>query len=113
MSQPTTVILDMCDYGHKFAKLHNHPHKDGRPRCPMCLSIGLDAARAELERVALLLPISQAPAGIVHHPPAYAYNRTCGTCKEAFGMHDGAGRCPDVSGIGFHPTFKFSSEVTA
>lgn len=40
------VCIDRCDFGHKFAKLADHPTKDGVARCPHCLSAGLDAERA-------------------------------------------------------------------
>jgi hypothetical protein len=40
-----TPILDECEYGHKFAKLENHPMRDGKPRCPHCLAIGFDKYR--------------------------------------------------------------------
>jgi len=45
------VVIDTCDVGHKFAKLSDHPKRDGVPRCPHCMSIGLDSARATLEEV--------------------------------------------------------------
>lgn len=41
------VLIDECEHGHKFAKLVDHPKRDGMPRCPHCLAIGLDAMRAE------------------------------------------------------------------
>lgn len=43
-------IIDTCDFGHNYAKLPDHP-KDtsGRPRCPVCMSSGLDGARVELK----------------------------------------------------------------
>lgn len=34
--------LDMCDQGHPFYKLPNHPQRDGKPRCVYCLAIGFD-----------------------------------------------------------------------
>ena len=43
------VVIETCDQGHKFAKLSNHPVKDGKARCPNCLAIGLDNLRAGLE----------------------------------------------------------------
>ncbi len=39
------AVIDTYDFGHVFAKLQDHPTKDGRPRCPHCLASGLDAAR--------------------------------------------------------------------
>lgn len=43
------VFIDMCDHGHKFAKLPDHPvNGSGRPRCPHCLVKGLEHARTEL-----------------------------------------------------------------
>ena len=39
------IVIDTCDLGHKFAKLPDHPTKDGRPRCPYCMAIGIDARR--------------------------------------------------------------------
>lgn len=44
-------IIDTCEQGHNFAKLSDHPKKDGRPRCPTCMSIGLNLARAELDNI--------------------------------------------------------------
>jgi hypothetical protein len=43
-------VIDMCEMGHRFAKLDDHPTKDGSPRCPHCMALGLDAARAQNER---------------------------------------------------------------
>jgi len=37
-----TLLIDTCDFGHKFAKLSDHPMRDGNPRCPHCMAIGLD-----------------------------------------------------------------------
>ena len=42
-----TSVIDTCDQGHKFAKLPDHPRRDGLARCPHCMAIGLDAATAE------------------------------------------------------------------
>ncbi len=39
-------VPDMCDFGHAFAKLPNHPMRDGQARCPYCMARGLDAYRA-------------------------------------------------------------------
>jgi len=30
--------IDTCPAGHKFAKLPDHPLKDGTPRCPHCMA---------------------------------------------------------------------------
>lgn len=38
--------IDTCDLGHKFAKLADHPKKDGVARCPHCMATGLDSERA-------------------------------------------------------------------
>ena len=38
-------VIDTCDNGHKFAKLSDHPQRDGRPRCPHCLAIFFDNHR--------------------------------------------------------------------
>ena len=42
-------VIDQCDLGHKFAKLPDHPIKDGKARCPHCLAIGLDRSRLASE----------------------------------------------------------------
>lgn len=42
------IVIDTCDAGHKFAKLNNHPTRDGKARCPYCLVSGFDALRKEL-----------------------------------------------------------------
>lgn len=41
----SSVIIDTCDFGHTYAKLPDHPKKDGSPRCPHCLAEGLDKTR--------------------------------------------------------------------
>lgn len=46
-----SVVIEMCDQGHKFAKLPDHPMRDGRARCPHCMAIGLDDLRASFEEV--------------------------------------------------------------
>lgn len=43
-------VIDTCDLGHKFAKLGDHPMKDGVARCPICMSVGLDKARLDNEK---------------------------------------------------------------
>lgn len=42
-------VIDTCDLGHKFAKLPDHPTKDGKSRCPICMSNGLDHARKKYD----------------------------------------------------------------
>ena len=42
VQQARQVTTDMCDQGHRFAKLPDHPLRDGRPRCVHCLAIGFD-----------------------------------------------------------------------
>ena len=43
------LVIDTCDEGgHKYAKLPDHPMRQGIPRCPHCMAIGLDRARSEL-----------------------------------------------------------------
>lgn len=39
------ALIDECDYGHMFAKLPDHPTRNGLARCPHCMAQGLDAAR--------------------------------------------------------------------
>lgn len=41
------AIIEMCDLGHRFAKLPDHP-RDGRglSRCPHCMAQGLDRMRS-------------------------------------------------------------------
>lgn len=46
---PDDAVIETCDHGHRYAKLPDHPRRDGKPRCPHCLAIGLDAARARSE----------------------------------------------------------------
>ena len=43
----TAPVIDTCDLGHKFAKLPDHPTRNGLARCPHCLVLGLATARAE------------------------------------------------------------------
>lgn len=47
--------VDECEFGHKYAKMTDHPHKDGRPQCPNCLSIGLTRARDRAEAAEAIL----------------------------------------------------------
>lgn len=37
------MVVDQCEQGHKFAKLPDHPKRDGIARCPHCLAIGREA----------------------------------------------------------------------
>lgn len=50
MQSEVVAVIDTCDNGHKFAKLPDHPLKDGRPRCPHCMAVGLDRARTEKDK---------------------------------------------------------------
>lgn len=64
MTHPTT---DICDQGHRFAMLPDHPIKDGRPRCPHCMVAGLRKLEA-CERIqdammAAVLDVPEAFAG--------------------------------------------------
>jgi len=43
----TDAAIDVCDMGHRFAKLPDHPTRDGRPRCIHCLAQGFDLLRAQ------------------------------------------------------------------
>lgn len=43
------AVIETCDFGHKFAKLPDHPKKDGLARCPHCMASGLDAVRKEVD----------------------------------------------------------------
>ena len=47
-AQPPAAI-DTCDFGHRFAKLEDHPKKGGMSRCPHCMAKGLDAQRPQSE----------------------------------------------------------------
>lgn len=47
------VVIDTCEQGHSFPKLHDHPKRDGMSRCPHCMAAGLDAAREEIKRLEL------------------------------------------------------------
>lgn len=39
-------IIETChENGHRYAKLADHPMRNGSPRCPHCMAIGLDRAR--------------------------------------------------------------------
>lgn len=39
---PLVPVVDECEFRHKFAKLPDHPMKDGFARCPHCLANGCD-----------------------------------------------------------------------
>lgn len=82
------VIIDRCDYGHQFAKLVDHPVRDGKPRCPHCLAIGFDSQRASSE-----------PEQSLEHEAGGSRergtspNRSCGTAGQsgpASSLHDAA-----------------------
>lgn len=45
LADPT---IDTCDLGHRFAKLPDHPTREGLPCCPHCMKEGLLGARAEV-----------------------------------------------------------------
>lgn len=47
-------VIETCDIGHNFAKLHNHPQRHGLSRCPYCLAEGLDSVRKEREQLRTL-----------------------------------------------------------
>ena len=50
-SSPFNPIIDTCEQGHNFAKLPDHPERDGISRCPYCMAIGLGSAREEIKRL--------------------------------------------------------------
>lgn len=52
--RPTTdVAIETCDCCERdFAKLPDHPKKDGLARCPHCMAQGLDASRSSVPTVA-------------------------------------------------------------
>lgn len=58
-------IIDMCDQGHRFAKLPDHPTWDGRARCPHCMVVGLKALE-NAERVQ-----DRMMAAVLDFPKAY------------------------------------------
>lgn len=37
------AVIDRCEFGHKFAKLEDHPTRNGSPRCPHCLAYRMDS----------------------------------------------------------------------
>lgn len=37
------VIIDVCDYGHRFPRLPDHPTKQGKALCPYCMAASLKA----------------------------------------------------------------------
>lgn len=43
------ILIEWCNHGHRFAVTDGHPTRDGGNRCPHCMAIALDAARAELK----------------------------------------------------------------
>lgn len=64
MQQP---VIDMCDQGHRFAKLPDHPKMAGRARCPHCLAIGIrlveNAERMQDRMMAAILDTPAAHEG--------------------------------------------------
>lgn len=43
------AVIDTCDFGHKFAKLEDHPRRvDGKAICPKCTIIFLKRSLNEL-----------------------------------------------------------------
>lgn len=57
MSLLSDAVIDTCDQSHKFVKLPDHPMKDGKARCPYCLSIGHDRLLAWRTAGALQLAV--------------------------------------------------------
>lgn len=44
-----SLVIETCSQGHKFGKLMpDHPVKDGKARCPVCMAEGLDWALSQL-----------------------------------------------------------------
>jgi len=41
-----SLVIDTCSMAHRFAKLPDHPMRDGQARCPHCLAIGFDKYRS-------------------------------------------------------------------
>lgn len=54
------VTIDTCDHGHNFAKLPDHPVKDGKARCPYCLSVGFDAFSNQLKHSVSFTQVNRA-----------------------------------------------------
>lgn len=50
LAKRDAVAIETCVWGHKFAKLPDHPTKDGLTRCPHCLAQGLDEARQYIKQ---------------------------------------------------------------
>lgn len=43
------ILIERCNHGHRFAVTDGHPTRDGGNRCPHCMAVALDAARADLD----------------------------------------------------------------
>lgn len=70
--------IDECELGHRFAKLPNHPTKEGRAQCPNCLAIGLKrcrkkhkALKEEIENKIKILKKQE------NHSNIYNYDKDC------------------------------------
>lgn len=52
LREPDPLIETCNENGHRYVKLPDHPMRNGSPRCPHCMAIGLDKAREEIGSVA-------------------------------------------------------------
>lgn len=50
MTSAQDAVIDTCEDGHKYAKLPDHPKKDGSSRCPHCMAIGVDRRALWIDR---------------------------------------------------------------
>jgi NTP pyrophosphatase (non-canonical NTP hydrolase) len=62
MTTISDIGINVCDSGHQFTFLHNHPERNGRLCCPYCMATELDNKQffnklspAEVERLAILV----------------------------------------------------------
>lgn len=96
---PSQVVIDTCDSGHRFAKLSDHPMRDGKARCPHCLAIGLDAARSEQAAAAHEPWCASLTQLLLSHPPKPAQ---C-NCKTAPSQEPDEVKCKLCDDTGMIP----------
>ena len=77
---PSEPVIDTCEMGHQFAKLPDHPRRDGAARCPHCMAEGLDVRAAENERLRAALEKARTWINAGPHLPA-GWEDECYVCQ--------------------------------
>lgn len=95
--------IDTCDFGHRFAKLQDHPTKDGKARCPHCMAVGLELARKEAKKAEKGLIRGLIPAGVPcpydHRCPTNSQHGCRRNLNMAGNFSCGAARAYELFGV--------------